>query len=83
MGITSQNVDEMLKNTNPDVRRLLGVEGDMGKAMGLDNRWAYNVIKQVGNYGEIWERNVTPLGIPRGINAQWNKGGLMYAPPIR
>lgn len=83
MGITSQNVDEMLKSTNPDLRRLLGVEGDMGKAMGLDNRWAYNVIKQVGNYGEIWERNVTPLGIPRGINAQWNKGGLMYAPPIR
>lgn len=82
-GVTSVNADEMLGSTNPDIRRLLGVEGDLGKAMGLDNRWAHSAIKQVGNFGEIWERNITPLGIARGINASWNKGGLMYAPPIR
>ena len=82
-GITSKNVDEMLNSTSPDVRRLLGVEGDMGKALGLDNKWAYNIIKQVGNFGEYWEANIAALGVPRGINAVWNKGGLHYAPPIR
>ncbi len=82
-GVTSKNVDEMLKNNSPDVRRLLGVDGDMGKALGVDNRWAYNVIKQVGNFGEMWDRNITPMGVPRGINNLWNKGGLQYAPPIR
>ncbi len=82
-GVTQANVDQMLTSTNPNIRRLLGVEGDMGKALGLDNKWAYNVIKQVGNYGEIWDRNITPLGVPRGINNLWTKGGLQYAPPIR
>ncbi len=82
-GVTQANVDQQLSSTNPDVRRLLGVEGDMGKALGLDNKWAYNIVKQVGNYGEIWDRNITVLGVPRGINALWNKGGLQYAPPIR
>ena len=82
-GITSANVDSMLTNTVPEVRRLLGVEGDMGKALGTDNKWAYNAIKQVGNFGEIWDRNITPMGIPRGINNLWNKGGLHYAPPMR
>lgn len=82
-GITSKNVDEALKSTNPEVRRMLGVEGDMGKALGVDNRFAYNIIKQVGNSAEIWDRTVAPLGIPRGINALWNKGGLQYAPPLR
>ena len=82
-GITSQNVDTFLDSKDPDIRRLLGVEGDMGKALGLDPKWAYNVIKQVGNFGEIWDRDITPMGVPRGINNIWTKGGLQYAPPIR
>ncbi len=82
-GVTSKNVDSFLTSTNPEIRRLLGLEGDMGKALGIDNKWAYNAIKQVGNYGEIWDRNITVMGVPRGINNLWNKGGLQYAPPIR
>ena len=83
LGVTQANVDSQMTSTKPDVRRLLGLEGDMGKALGLDNKWAYNVIKQVGNYGEIWDRNITVLGVPRGINALWSKGGIQYAPPLR
>ena len=84
MGVTSKTVEDQAKtSTNPDVRRLLGTEGDMGKALGVDNRWAVNIIKGVGNYGEMWDRTVAPLGIPRGINNLWNKGGLHYPPPIR
>jgi len=83
LGVDSKNVDEQLNSTNPDVRRLLGVEGDMGKQLGLDPKWAYNIIKQVGNLGETWDRNITVLGVPRGINAVWTKGGLQYAPPMR
>jgi general L-amino acid transport system substrate-binding protein len=86
MGITSQNVDEMLKSTDPNIQRLLGVTPGMGKALGLDEKWAYNIIKQVGNYGEIFERNVgknTPLKLERGLNELWTKGGLMYALPVR
>ncbi len=82
-GVTQANVDQMMTSSNPNIRRLLGLEGDMGKALGLDNKWAYNIIKQVGNYGEIWDRNITPLGVPRAINNLWTKGGLQYAPPIR
>jgi general L-amino acid transport system substrate-binding protein len=82
-GITSANVDSFLTTTDPDVRRLLGVEGDLGKALGLDAKWAYNVIKQIGNLGEMWDRNITPMGVPRGINNIWTAGGLQYAPPIR
>jgi general L-amino acid transport system substrate-binding protein len=82
-GITSANVDTFMTSTDPDIRRLLGIEGDMGKALGLDNKWAYTVIKQVGNLGEMWDRNITPMGVPRGINNIWTKGGLQYAPPIR
>jgi general L-amino acid transport system substrate-binding protein len=82
-GITQANVDSFLTSTDPDIRRLLGVEGDMGKALGVDNKWAYNVIKAVGNLGEMWDRNITPMGVPRGINNIWTKGGLQYAPPIR
>ena len=82
-GITSQNVDTFVESKDPDIRRLLGLEGDMGKALGLDAKWAYNVIKQVGNFGEMWDRNITPMGVPRGINNIWTKGGLQYAPPIR
>jgi len=82
-GVTSQNVDEMLKSTNPDVRRLLGNEGDLGKALGVDNKWVVNIVKGVGNYGEMFDRTIGPLGIPRGINNLWSKGGLHYPPPIR
>ena len=82
-GVTSKNVDEMTKSTNPDIRRLLGVEGDLGKALGVDNKWVVTVVKGVGNYGEMFDRTIGPLGIPRGINNLWNKGGLHYPPPIR
>jgi general L-amino acid transport system substrate-binding protein len=82
-GITQANVDTFMNSTDPETRRLLGLEGDMGKALGLDNKWAYNVIKAVGNFGEVWDRNITPMGVPRGINNLWTKGGLQYPPPIR
>ncbi len=82
-GVNSKNVDTFAAATDPDIRRLLGMDGDLGKALGLDNKWAYNVIKLVGNTAEVWDRNITPLGVPRGINALWRKGGLMYAPPMR
>ncbi len=86
LGVTKDNVDAMLKSDNPDIRRLLGVEGKFGEAMGLTNDWAYRVIKLVGNYGESFERNVgqgSRLKIRRGLNAPWNKGGLQYGAPIR
>src|SRR5918995_6162125 len=85
-GITSKNVDEMMKSDNPAIKRILGVTPGMGKALGVDEKWVYNIIKQVGNYGEMFERNVgmaTPLKIARGQNALWTQGGLQYAPPIR
>jgi general L-amino acid transport system substrate-binding protein len=86
-GVTSQNVDDMKANsTNPQVRRLLGVEGDLGQGLGLPADWGYQVIKQVGNYGEIFEHNLgmsTPLKIDRGLNALWTQGGLQYAMPVR
>ena len=85
-GITSKNVDEFLNSSNPGIKRFLGTTPGMGKALGLDESWVYNVIKQVGNYGEIFERNVgpdTPLGLERGLNALWTEGGLMYAAPFR
>lgn len=83
LGITKENVDSHMSDTSPEVRRLLGVEGDMGKALGLDNKWAYNAIKHIGNFGQMWERGIGALGVPRGINNVWTKGGLHYAPPIR
>ena len=86
MGITSKNVDQMLKSKDPKIRRFLGTSPGNGKALGLSEKWAYNIIKQVGNYGEIFERNVgvkTPLGIERGLNALWTKGGLLYSPPFK
>jgi len=86
LGIDSQNVDEMLKSSDPNVQRFLGVTPGNGKALGLDEKWAYNIVKKVGNYGEIFERNVgekTKLQIKRGLNAQWKDGGLMYAPPFK
>ncbi len=86
LGITQANVDQMLTSPNPAIRRLLGVAGDHGPLMGIDRRWAYNAIKAVGNYGEIFERNLgrgSPIGLPRGVNDLWTRGGLMYAMPVR
>jgi general L-amino acid transport system substrate-binding protein len=86
LGVTSGNVAEMAKSGNPDVRRLLGVTPGNGKALGLDEAWAYNVVKTVGNYGEVYERNIgtgSPIKLPRGVNALWSAGGLMFAPPLR
>ncbi len=86
-GVTAANVDDMTANsTDPNIRRLLGVEGDFGKAIGLENNWAANAVKAVGNYGEMFDRNVGPetnLKISRGVNALWSKGGIQYAPPVR
>lgn len=85
-GITQANVDQHLNSQNPEVRRLLGLSGDHGPLMGLDRRWAYWAIKAVGNYGEVFERNLgkaTAIGLDRGLNDLWTRGGLMYAPPIR
>jgi general L-amino acid transport system substrate-binding protein len=86
MGITTKNVDEMLKSNDPLIQRFLGVTPGNGKALGLDEKWAYNIIKLVGNYGEVFERNVgkdTPLKLERGLNALWTEGGLMYTPPFK
>ncbi|MGE3066633.1 MAG: amino acid ABC transporter substrate-binding protein [Hyphomicrobiaceae bacterium] len=85
-GITQGNVDQMLTSTNPDIKRMLGKDGDLGKGISLDNDWVVKIIKAVGNYGEVFERNVgsgSRLKIARGLNNLWNKGGIQYAPPIR
>ncbi|HYE71366.1 MAG TPA: amino acid ABC transporter substrate-binding protein [Aquabacterium sp.] len=85
-GITQANVDQQKTSTDPVVQRILGTTEDTGKLLGLDKDWAYRAIKATGNYGEIFERNVGPksaLGLPRGVNNLWNKGGIMYAPPVR
>jgi general L-amino acid transport system substrate-binding protein len=85
-GIDSKNVDDMLKSDNPNIKRILGVTPGMGKSLGVDEKWVYNIVKQVGNYGESFERNVgmgSKLKIARGLNALWTKGGIQYAPPIR
>ena len=85
-GITQANVDQMKSSTDPVVQRILGTSEDTGKLLGLDKEWAYRAIKATGNYGEIFERNVGPksaLKLPRGLNNLWNKGGIMYAPPVR
>lgn len=86
LGVSSDNVDEMTNSDNPEVKRLLGKEGEFGAAIGLSNDWAYQIIKQVGNYGQVFDANVgpsTPLAISRGKNDLWTRGGLQYAPPIR
>jgi general L-amino acid transport system substrate-binding protein len=85
-GISSKTVDEMLKSENPSIKRILGVTPGMGKALGVDEAWVVNIVKQVGNYGESFERNVgsgSTLKIDRGLNNLWTKGGIQYAPPIR
>jgi general L-amino acid transport system substrate-binding protein len=85
-GINSKNVDDMLKSENPTIKRILGVTPGMGKALGVDEKWVYNIVKQVGNYGESFEKHVgsgSPLKIDRGLNKLWTQGGLQYSPPIR
>jgi len=83
-GITQANVQQAAQNdTRPDVQRMLGRNGELGQMLGLESNWAVNVIRAVGNYGELFERNLAPIGLQRGPNALWTKGGLQYAPPFR
>jgi len=86
IGVTSKNIPDALASAKPDVRRFTGAEGDFGAKLGLDNAWAVRAVKDVGNYSEIFERDVgvrSKLGIPRGLNQLWSTGGIVYAPPIR
>jgi general L-amino acid transport system substrate-binding protein len=86
LGVGSRTIDQALRSQKPEVRRLVGASGDFGEEIGLTNAWAANVIRYVGNYGEVFERNLgatTPLAIPRGLNQLWSAGGIQYAPPIR
>jgi len=83
LGISSKNIDQQSGTQNPSIQRFVGASGDIGKMLGLDNKWALNIVKQVGNYGESFDTNLKPLGFDRGINKLWTQGGLMYAPPIR
>ena len=83
LGITQANVGTFANSTNPDVQRFMGQTGDLGQMLGLEKDWAPRIIRAVGNYGEIWERNMTPIGFPRSVNNLWSKGGLQYAPPMR
>jgi general L-amino acid transport system substrate-binding protein len=86
LGVTSKNIDEAMKSKKPDVMRLVGTEGSYGEELGLTKDWAARIIRHVGNYGEVYDRNVgsgSKLGIPRGLNQLWNAGGIQYAPPIR
>jgi general L-amino acid transport system substrate-binding protein len=86
LGVTSANVNEMLSSEDPNIRRLLGVEGDLGAKLGLSNDFMVNVLTAVGNYGEIYDRNLgpeTPFALPRGLNSQYTDGGILYAPPFR
>ncbi|BES69207.1 amino acid ABC transporter substrate-binding protein [Marinobacter nanhaiticus D15-8W] len=86
LGITSENVDKMKESDNPNIQRLLGTDGDMGEKLGLPAEFGYDIVKEVGNYGEMYNRNVgpgTPLDLERGLNALWTEGGIMYAPPLR
>jgi len=84
--VTKTNIDSLKSSTDPVIKRLLGLEGDLGKSLNLDNSWSYNIVKMVGNYGESYEANVgtkTPVNLPRALNASWRKGGILYAPPVR
>jgi general L-amino acid transport system substrate-binding protein len=83
LGLTSKNIDEQAKSANPAIQRFVGASGELGKMLGLDNRWALNIVKQVGNYAESFDTNLTPLGFERGLNRLWSQGGILYAPPIR
>jgi len=88
LGVTSANIGELSSapTNNPEINRLLGTEGELGAMIGLSNDWAKNAIMAGGNYGEIFEKNIgenTPIGLARGLNAQWTNGGLLYSPPFR
>ena len=86
LGVSSKTIDEATKSDKPDIKRLVGTEGNLGEQLGLTKDWAVRIVKHVGNYGEVFERNVgsgSRLGISRGINRLWTKGGIQYAPPIR
>ena len=83
LGLTSKNIEQQAGSPNPSIQRFTGATGDIGKMLGLDNRWAVNIVKQVGNYGESFDANLKPLGFERGLNKLWTQGGLLYAPPIR
>jgi general L-amino acid transport system substrate-binding protein len=86
LGVTQANVDEMLTSPNPEVRRLLGLEGSLGAGLGLTNDWAVRIVRHVGNYGESFDRNLgakSRIGLPRGLNNLWGKGGIQFAPPVR
>jgi general L-amino acid transport system substrate-binding protein len=83
LGLTSKNIEEQAKSANPSVQRFVGASGDLGKMLGIDNRWALNIVRQVGNYGESFDANLKPLGFERGLNRLWSQGGILYAPPIR
>jgi general L-amino acid transport system substrate-binding protein len=86
LGVNSHNVDEALKSTKPDVKRLVGTEDNHGEQIGLTKDWAVRIVRHVGNYSEVFERNIgnsSRLAIPRGLNSLWSNGGIQYAPPIR
>jgi len=83
LGLNSGNIDAQAKGPNPAIQRFVGASGDLGTLLGVDNKWAYQIVKQVGNYGESFDANLKPLGFERGLNRLWNQGGLMYAPPLR
>jgi general L-amino acid transport system substrate-binding protein len=83
LGLDSKNIDQQAKSANPAIQRFVGATGDLGKMLSLDNRWAYYIVKQVGNYAESFDANLMPLGFERGHNRLWTKGGLLYVPPIR
>ncbi len=86
LGVSSKNIDAALKSNKPEVMRLVGTESAYGEELGLARDWAARIVRHVGNYGEVYDRNVgvnSKLGIPRGLNQLWNAGGILYAPPIR
>ncbi len=83
LGLTAANVQQRASDTNPEVQRMLGRSGDLGRMLGVDNAFMVNIIRTLGNYGEIFTRNLEPIGIQRGPNALWTQGGLQYAPPFR
>jgi len=83
LGLSSKNIDAQAKSASPEIQRFVGATGELGRLLGLDNRWAFNIVRQVGSYGESFDANLKPLGFDRGLNRLWKNGGLLYAPPVR